>query len=200
MPTSIERARAVLIGALVTGGCSTPPPVVTSPDSASAREEIFVLRSVRNERLTRTDACPPDRTGFAPVAGGFLFEDRYTMWAVTLDDGARVSNARSKPVGELRACFAQTAEPRLVAFYAEARIGGLPVVGQGQCVLMRPDFPEPGISPAHCYLELRGLPAPYVAGLLTTNSINSRRAIGDTSDPAGYVQPSIATIRLWRTP
>jgi hypothetical protein len=26
----------------------------------------------------------------------------------------------------------------------------------------------------------------------------SRQAIGGISDPAGYVQPSIATIRLWK--
>lgn len=189
-----------LAGSLVAAGCASPPPVPGSSGAPAAREDIFVLRSERTERLARTTACPPERTGFTPAAGGFLFEDHYTMWAVAIDDGGRISNPRSKAVGSLRACFAQAAEPRRVHFYAEARIAGLPLVGQGQCVLLQADFPEPGISPARCHLNLRDLPAPYVGGLLTTNSVNSRQAIGDASDPVGYVQPSIATIRLWRPP
>jgi len=49
-----------------------------------------------------------------------------------------------------------------------------------------------------CYLELRDLPTGYVGGQLTTNTVVSRQGIGESSDPPGYVQPSIATIRLWR--
>lgn len=186
------------IGALVTAGCSALPPV-SSSSTSPAREDIFVLRSERQERLTQTGWCTLQRTGFAPISGGFHFEDGYAMWVVALDEDGRLANPRTKKIGELRACFAQTAEPRVVSFYAEARVAGLPLVGQGQCVLLRPDFPEAGISAARCHLDLRGLPAPYLGGLLTTNSVNSRQAIGPVSDPVGYVQPSIATIRLWRT-
>ena len=36
-------------------------------------------------------------------------------------------------------------------------------------------------------------------GSLATNKINSKALIGAETDPPGYVQPSIATIRLWRS-
>jgi hypothetical protein len=49
-----------------------------------------------------------------------------------------------------------------------------------------------------CFMELSGLPAPYVGGQLTTNTVGSRNALGDRTDPPGYTQPSIATIRLWK--
>ena len=60
------------------------------------------------------------------------------------------------------------------------------------------DFPEPRLFPVRCQLTLRDLPLPFVGGLLTTNTMTSAAAFGDVSDPAGYTQASIATIRLWR--
>ena len=61
-----------------------------------------------------------------------------------------------------------------------------------------PNFPEAGITSVRCFLVLSNLPSPYVAGVLTTNTVASRKPLGDESDPPGYTQPSIATIRLWR--
>ena len=60
------------------------------------------------------------------------------------------------------------------------------------------DFPESGLFPVRCHLILSGLPAPYVGGLLTTNTMTTKAAFGGDSDPAGYTQASIATIRLWK--
>jgi len=31
-----------------------------------------------------------------------------------------------------------------------------------------------------------------------TNTVLSRIAVGEASDPAGYTQPSIVTVRLWK--
>jgi hypothetical protein len=45
---------------------------------------------------------------------------------------------------------------------------------------------------------LRGLLAPYVGGVLTTNTITSKAGFGGETDPPGYTQASIATIRLWK--
>jgi len=42
------------------------------------------------------------------------------------------------------------------------------------------------------------LPDPYLGGLLMANTINSRAPLGGVSDPPGYTQPSIATVRLWK--
>ena len=72
------------------------------------------------------------------------------------------------------------------------------MTGKGRCGPIANDFPEPGISSNRCFLILSNLTPPYAAGVLTTNSIASRQPIGEQSDPPGYVQPSIATIRLWR--
>jgi hypothetical protein len=60
------------------------------------------------------------------------------------------------------------------------------------------DFPESGLVAVRCHLVLSGLPAPFVGGLLTTNTLTSRAAFGGASDPAGYTQASIATMRLWK--
>ena len=38
----------------------------------------------------------------------------------------------------------------------------------------------------------------YIGGVLTTNTLNSKKLVGQESDPPGYVQPSIATVRLWK--
>jgi hypothetical protein len=69
---------------------------------------------------------------------------------------------------------------------------------QRPCCSIVSDYPEPGITSVRCFLILSNLPFPYVAGVLTTNSVTSRQPVGAESNPPGYVQPSIATIRLWR--
>ena len=63
---------------------------------------------------------------------------------------------------------------------------------------VKSDFPEPGIRVVHCFMNLSGFADPCVGGLLTSNTILSRKVLGAESDPPGYVQPSIATIRLWK--
>jgi hypothetical protein len=70
--------------------------------------------------------------------------------------------------------------------------------GLGECRLTKTDFPEKGMSAWRCFLDLSNLPSGYVGGQLTTNTMNSRNTLGMESDPGGYTQPSIATIRLWK--
>jgi len=77
-------------------------------------------------------------------------------------------------------------------------IAGVAATGKGKCTAIAVDVPEPGITSVRCFLVLSNLPSPYVAGVLTTNSVTSREPVGDRSEPPGYTQPSIATIRLWR--
>jgi hypothetical protein len=62
----------------------------------------------------------------------------------------------------------------------------------------RQDFPEQGLRLFRCFLDLSGLPEQYVGGHLTTNTVGSKQNIGAVSEPPGYVQPSIATVRLWK--
>lgn len=190
---------AMLIATLLSG-CATPGPVPGEAPDARAREDIFILRSLREERTPKSTWCTAERAGFAPFNSEFLLDDRFTMWSVQVQarDG-RVTDSRAGQAGNLRACFGQTPDPKLVNFYAEGQIGGLPVVGNGECLRLQADHPEKGITTYRCHLTLRGLPSPYVGGLLTTNSLVSGAILSGDSDPPGYVQTSIATIRLWRS-
>jgi hypothetical protein len=195
---------AILVGASIIG-CAAQTPATTEHAPVGAREDILVLRSIKEESIPKSDWCTPARTAFEPLdpsGGGFVSEERYSMWAVTVRpaDG-RISDAKANKVGELRACFRSTADPKVVAFFTEGRLAGVTFSGSGgNCVVLRLDFPEKGIRPVRCFLELRDLPAPYTSGVLTTNSVTSRAALGDATDPPGYVQSSIATVRLWRAP
>jgi len=163
--------------------------------SGNHREEIYVIRSVRTSRITPTEYCAQSQTGFADA----LFEDRYVFHPVTTraDDGAVVSTA-GKEIASLHACFGKMADPNLLNFYGEGEIAGIPFAGRGRCTSLKTDAPEPGLNESTCFLDLSGLKAPYTGGLLTTNTLRSRNVTGDKSDPPGYVQPSIATVRLWK--
>ncbi len=101
-------------------------------------------------------------------------------------------------VGRLHACFGATADPALSNFYAEGALGNVSFTGRGECRTAKLNYPEPGISIVRCFLELSDLPNEYIGGQLTTNTLNSKNVLGDKSDPPGYTQPSIATIRLWK--
>jgi len=78
----------------------------------------------------------------------------------------------------------------------DARRRAVHRAGEGRTT--RKNHPDAGVSVQRCFMELSGLPPAYVGGKLTTNTIGSRNALGDRTDPPGYTQPSIATIRLWK--
>ncbi len=190
---------AILIAHTILG-CAAPNSGPSNALSASSREDIYVLRSVREERNSKSNWCTPERTGFTPFNSGFNLEDRYTMWSVVVrsNDG-RIADAKAHIAGELHACFGATADPKVISFFTEGRIAELPLSGRGDCLVARSDFPEKGITTFRCYLELGGLPDPYVGGSLATNTITTKAVLGAETDPPGYTQFSIATIRLWRS-
>lgn len=196
--TSASLSFVLLASAML--GCATPNSGPGNAPAAGSREDIYVLRSVREERNPKSNWCTAERTGFTPFNNGFLVEDRYTMWSVAVQpqDG-RIFDAKAGIAGDLHACFGATADPKVISFYTDGRIAGLPLTGRGDCLVARTDFPEKGFTIFRCYLELAGLPAPYVGGSLATNTIGSKAVLGGDTDPPGYVQQSIATIRLWRT-
>ena len=92
--------------------------------------------------------------------------------------------AKGTRAAELRACFGPTAEPALQNFYAEIKLGAISFRGNGECRAVKVDFPQAGLFPVRCQLVLSGLPAPYVGGLLTTNTMTSKAAFGGDTDPA----------------
>ena len=102
------------------------------------------------------------------------------------------------PIVASRACFGSTSDPALRSFYAEGVLATVMFTGRGECRTAKEDYPEPGMRVVRCFLELRDLPSGYVGGHLTTNTMGSRNEPGEETDPPGYTQPSIATIRLWK--
>jgi len=190
-------AAAVSIVAVLTqlSSCKTAP---ANRDAARPVSEIiYVLRSIREAKAPEVDWCESSRTGFEPFA--IDAERSFSFWSVRSqpEDGHLV-DAKQKRVAELRACFGATPERARQNFYAEIELGGMSFRGSGECLALMTDFPEPGLYPVRCQLTLSGLPAPFVGGLLTTNTMTSAARFGGETQPAGYTQASIATIRLWK--
>jgi hypothetical protein len=170
---------------------------LAEPDQTSALEDIYVLRSIRERQPASADWCAPSRTGFEPFAADA--ERFFSFWSVRSrpEDGKVVDAAQGR-VAELRACFGPTDDRARQNFYAEVRLGAITFSGSGECLALGVDFPETGLFPVRCQLVLSGLPAPFVGGLLTTNTMTSGAPFGGDTEPVGYTQASIATIRLWR--
>jgi hypothetical protein len=183
------------IAVLAAGHAADPAVAVPAAGAPQHVEDIYIARSLRESTAAASDFCAKSRTGFAAATR----EDHFTLrsTATRASDGLMV-NTNVRIIGGIHACFGSTDDPAHMNFYAEATLGAVGFTGRGDCVFGKPDYPEPGINGVRCFLALSGLPAQYVGGVLTTNTVLSRNALGGTSDPPGYTQPSIATIRLWK--
>ena len=189
-------AMAAMVGVVASLSAGATPSLNAAPRAKAAPEEIYILRSIREQREASADWCSSAKTGFEPFAKD---ADRFfSFWSVRVRSDGRVAETKDKRAAELRGCFGATGEPARQNFYAEIKLGSLSFRGNGECLALEIDFPEPGLFPVRCQLVLSGLPAPYVGGLLTTNTITSRAGFGGDTDPPGYTQASIATIRLWK--
>lgn len=190
-----------LVSAAVFGVTATlSPAAIHSIDAAAdspSQEEIYILRSIREPHESTAGWCARGRTSFEPFPAEA--ERFFSFWSVQSDPDGKVTEQKRERVATLRACFGATGEPPRQNFYAEISIGALSFRGSGECLALKIDFPEPGLFPVRCQLVLDELPAPYVGGLLTTNTITSKAAFGGDTDPPGYTQASIATIRLWKS-
>lgn len=192
------RAAAVVV-VVGLAACAAPTPVpapAPSPEPPAGPEQLYVLRSIREPTPPDPSWCVAARAGFEPFAADA--ERVFSFWSVQArpEDG-RIVDAHVARVAALRGCFGATDTPARQHFYAELQLGELALTGRGECVAANVNFPEPGLFPVRCQLWLTG-PAPFVGGLLTTNTIASKAGFGGESDPAGYTQASIATIRLWK--
>jgi hypothetical protein len=170
----------------------------SSPPAAAAGhsvEDIYIGRSWRESRGAPTAFCASERTGFGPAS----VEDTYTFRSVsTRGSDGLVTDADVATIGRLHACFGPIGTRPGSFFYGEGTLGTVSFTGRGECLTVKQNFPEPGISVQRCFLDMGGLPAEYVGGQLTTNTIGSRSQIGEPTEPPGYTQPSIATILLWK--
>lgn len=188
--------KALLLGSLM----SLFVPLLAAEDASPPTlelEDIYVLRSIREAHEPEAGWCTPDKTGFDPYPTDA--ERQFSFWSVQsqLADG-KVLDAKVERVAGLRACFGATDQPARQNFYAEIQFGGMSFHGKGECLALMLNTPEDGMFPVRCHLILEGMPDPYLGGLLTTNTLTSKAAFGGDSDPLGYTQASIATIRLWK--
>jgi hypothetical protein len=191
--------RRMLAGAALTAVASAFATCATSSSTGApmreSAEEIYVLRSIREPHSSDPGRCSASKTGFEPFVSDA--ERAFSFWSVSAVNG-KVTDAKGSRVAELVGCFGPTAERPRQHFYAELKLGSLAFKGVGECLALAIDFPEAGLYPVRCQLVLSGLPAPYVGGVLTTNTLTSKAAFGGESDPPGYTQASLATIRLWK--
>jgi sugar lactone lactonase YvrE len=196
-----ETADRLYIHSLHAKGIGWLKPPAAAPAAqaaaASAVEEIYVLRSIREPHEATEGWCSAEKTGFAPFPQDA--ERFFSFWSLEQGEDGKVLNAKKARAAELRACFGATEERARQNFYAEISLGALSFKGKGECLAVGIDFPEKGLYPVRCLLELEGFPAPYVGGLLTTSTITSQAPSGGESNPPGYTQASIATIRLWKS-
>ena len=171
-------------------------PSVHAQGPQSEVEEIIVVRSLRTSRVSPAEYCT-----HAGAAFNALYEDVHTFHRVVVSPtNGRITDAAAAQIGLLHSCYGKTAEPGVSGFYAEGDLNGVTFTGLGDCRILATDLPEPGMSPFRCFMKITNLPPPYIGGVLTTNTLNSKKLVGPESDPPGYVQPSIATVRLWKKP
>jgi hypothetical protein len=177
-------------------GCFGPRSVDAQHTASADRsvEEIYVVRSFRESREDVTQFCAAERIGFS----GATREDTFTFRSVAVSGtSGLMTDADVAKVGTLHACAGPVTSTNVYAFYADGVLNSVSFSGRGECVIAQQDYPEPGLTVARCFLQLGQLPDPYVGGQLTTNTMSSR-ALSGPSDPPGYTQPSIATVRLWK--
>ena len=139
--------------------------------------------------------CAKERTGFDSPIG----EDEYTFRSIsTKDSDGLMTDTNVQTIGRIHACWGSTSDVELMLFYGEGALGTTTFTGLGECRTAKRDYPEQGMRVMRCFLDLSGISGGRIGGQLTTNTMNSRKALGDQTDPPGYTQSSMATIRLWK--
>ena len=190
----MRQVSAFVLAALATCSVSAQDARETQPSASTEVEEIYVVRSVPESSTAPTEFCAEERIGFA----GATYEGHYTFRSTaTRSSDGRVIDTNVKTIGSMHFCRHRTT-PDSFTWYGEGAFGNTPFKGVGECHGAKADFPEQGIGTVSCFLRLSGLPSEYVGGLLTTSTMWSRKSQGMETDPSGYTQASIATIRLWR--
>jgi hypothetical protein len=186
---------------LILGGLSLVVSIDAFPQAQSKSapgsgvEDIYIARAVRESRDWPSAFCAEARTGF-PTGGGA--EDKFTFRSTaTRGSDGLLTNSNVKEIGTLHGCFGPTADPLVWNMYAEGALGTTTFKGRGECV-QKKDYPEPGMTPTRCSIDLYDLSNGYIGGTATSNAINSYSNLGEWSLPAGYTQIGIYTFRLWK--
>jgi hypothetical protein len=161
-------------------------------------EDIFLIRSVRvSVNALPNDVCTPSVTGFGSIVADQNFE--FFSVAARQSDGMIV-NPEVHKLGTGRGCFGLTADPNVANFYGITNFDTLSSISIGTVNRGPTNFPAPGLTESWVKAQVVSATNGYFGGLFTANSIASLNTFGDETNPPGYVQSSIATLRLWRHP
>ena len=129
-------------------------------------EEIYVRRSLSERTESgETDFCKRE----APFRS--TGHNYYSLWSVTADEcSGQLTNVRRMRIGELHNCLGEV--NGVLQFYTVGTINGIPFRGRGgQFVEQQTAL----ISSRVNRFLLHGLPAPYVAGMLSLNTVRTTR-------------------------
>jgi len=158
-------------------------------------EEIYVVRSVREAQIPATEFCAKARTGIDNLPD----ERQFTLRSVaTRTSDGRILDTNAKTIGSAHLCGGPTANPAIYQIYGDFALESIAFKVAGDCHTFKRDVPERGLTVYSCVFDLSGLPGEYFGGQLTSNSMNSVKLLGTETEPGGYTQVSIATIRLWK--
>jgi hypothetical protein len=153
-------------------------------ETPSDVEEIYVFRSFSE----RTEA---GETEFCKRAAPFrsTSHNYYSLWSVAGDErSGRLTDVRRMRIGELHNCVGDA--NGTLQFYTVGTINGITFRGRGD---QRAEQQTAAINSRVNRFLLEGLPTPYVAGVLSSNTVRTT-----PPDASGYVQSSVGVIRLWR--
>ena len=165
-----------------------------SSSTGAEVEQIFIAHAVRRSRVAPTNYCNEGRIG----VGKALFEDNFDLRSIKISESDGKVVSEGSVIGQMHVCFGATTDAAVITFHSEGILAKVPFIGKGECLTVKRNFPETGLTTMRCFLDLQGLPDVYIGGQLTSNTVLSRNVIGDVSDPPGYFQPSIITVRLWK--
>lgn len=151
-------------------------------ETPSEVEEIYVFRSF-SERTEAgdTEFCKRE----APFRS--TSHNYYSLWSVVGDErSGQLTDVRRMRIGELHNCVGNGT----LQFYTVGTINGIKFRGRGD---QRAEQQTATINSRVNRFLLEGLSAPYVAGILASNTVRTT-----PPDASGYVQSSVGVIRLWR--
>jgi hypothetical protein len=155
-------------------------------ETPSALEEIYVFRSVVVATITPLSTfCPTNAPFTANV------ETTFALWSLDTDNSTGLlSHAHRKEIGDIHVCTGPTTNPKVLNFYAQGHLNGVPFsTVRGEAILTSSNFPNTGATVRANHFDLV-LPAPYIGGTISTNTMRNATP--------GYLTSSIASARLWK--
>jgi hypothetical protein len=85
-------------------------------------------------------------------------EDHFAFRSIQTDPSdAHIVSSDAPVIGNMHVCFGVSPDPATLSFHAEGTLSSVPFVGKGECLTVRRDFPERGITVMRCFLDLHAI-------------------------------------------